>query len=633
MTNHETEEGFSGKWYAHPPMRNALISGMLTGVAFALAHLEMIPSWAEVSIYVAAILLGGYHWCKEGLEELIDARAIGIEILMMAATVGSAILGMWDEAAFLVFLYASAEGLEEYTYARTRNSIRALLDLAPKEACIQRNGREERVPADQLQVGDVFVARPGESIATDGIILRGQSALNEAPVTGESMPVDKGEGMKVFAGTINQQGALEIKVTASFKDNTLSRMIHLVEEAQEQKGKTQAFIEKFGRRYSPLVLLSSVGMIVVPLLLKMPIEEWATRAVVLLVAAAPCALVMSTPVAIAAGIGIAGKRGVLIKGGMHLESLGKVKVVAFDKTGTLTEGRPVVTDVLALDGMRSRVLQLAYSVERLSEHPLAKAIVQKAEEENVVSFDVDGFTAVTGLGATGTSNGSAVIVGKQELFKTGSDNSQITRSADDLRSQGKTVVYVGTETRVLGLIAVRDKIRTQSAVVIDQLHKLGIKVAMLTGDNEVVAEAIARELKIDEVKADLKPEDKVAAIAELEKRFGRVAMVGDGINDSPALARASIGIAMGVAGTDAAIEAADVALMADDLSRIPYALQLGKRSRIISSQNITFSLLILGVLIPSALIGIMSVAVAVFAHETSELLAVANGLRVAKGGR
>jgi len=404
----------------------------------------------------------------------------------------------------------------------------------------------------------------------------------------------------------------------------------MVEEAQERKSKAQAFIEKFGRRYSPLVLLSSAALIAVPLILGKPLGEWATRAVVLLVAAAPCALVMSTPVAIATGIGIAGKRGVLIKGGMHLETLGKVKVVAFDKTGTLTEGKPVVTDVFSVDGIEPRVLQLAYSVEKFSEHPLAKAIVRKAEEENVMPLGVDGFTAVAGQGARATSAEGVISVGKREMFEISSDHS-LTRRADELRSQGKTVVFIGTETNILGLIAIRDEIRPQSAVVIDQLHKMGIKVAMLTGDSAVVANAIARELKIDEVKANLKPEDKVAAIAELERKYGFVAMVGDGINDAPALARASIGMAMGVAGTDAAIEAADVALMADDLTKITYALRLGKRSRAISDQNIVFSLLILGVLIPSALIGVMSVAVAVFAHETSELLAVANGLRVAKG--
>jgi Zn2+/Cd2+-exporting ATPase len=631
VKDYKADEGFSGRWYAHPPMRNALIAGMLTGISFALAYLGIIPAWAEVLTYIVAIALGGYHWSKEAFEELIEEKTVSIEMLMLAATVGSAILGMWDEAAFLVVLYAAAEGLEEYTYARTRHSIRALLNLAPRESRVVRNGREEKVYAEQLGIGEVFIVRPGESIATDGIILRGHSSLNEAPVTGESMPVEKIEGMKVFAGTINQEGALEIKVTASFKDNTLSRMIHMVEEAQEQKGKTQAFIEGFGRRYSPLVLLSSIAMVVVPFILKMPLEEWATRAVVLLVAAAPCALVMSTPVAIAAGIGVAGKRGVLIKGGMHLESLGRVKVVAFDKTGTLTEGRPVVTDIVAVDGVRSKVLQMAYSVERLSEHPLAKAIAQKAEEENVLPFEVDGFTAVTGLGATGTFAGGAVLVGKQEMFNTDSDNSLLTRSADELRLQGKTVVFVGTETGIVGLIAIRDKIRSQSATVIDQLHTMGITVAMLTGDSNIVAGAIAQELRVDEVKADLKPEDKVAAIAELEHRHGCVAMVGDGINDSPALARASIGIAMGVAGTDAAVEAADVALMADDLLKIPYALRLGSRSRRISRQNIAFSLFILGVLIPSALAGIMSVAIAVVVHETAELLAVANGLRVAKG--
>lgn len=625
------EEIFEGKWYAHPPLRNALIAGFITGIAFALAHIDMvIPRFVEIALYVIAILLGGYHWGREGIEELIGEKKIGIEILMMGATVGSAILGMWDEAAFLVFLYGSAEGLEEYTFARTRASIKKLLDLAPKEARVIRNGREVVIPAEELVLGDIFIVRPGEAIPTDGVIVRGSSSVNEAPITGESIPVEKREGMKVFAATINQEGVLEIRAIATFKDNTLAKMVHLVEEAQEQKSKTQLFIETFGSRYSPLVLLCSLLLAFIPLLFGSSLAEWATRAVVLLVAAAPCALVMSTPVAIAAGIGIAGRSGVLIKGGIHLENLGKIKAIAFDKTGTLTKGKPVVTDVLPLNGDEYKVMTLAYGVERFSEHPLAQAIVRRAEELNIQSSEATQFSALVGSGAKAKIGNETVYVGRPELFEElGLD----IRSIADiwrLTEEGKTVILVGTEEKVSGIIAVRDEIRPQAKEVIDQLHRMGVKIVMLTGDNETTAKAIAKELGIDEVKANLKPEDKIRAIEELEKRYGTVAMVGDGINDAPALARATVGIAMGVAGTDAAIEAADTALMADDLTKVVYAINLGKRARGISTQNIAFSILILAVLIPSALIGIMTVAIAVFFHEISELLAVANGLRVAR---
>lgn len=625
------EEIFEGKWYTHPPMRNALIAGLLTGIAFAFAHLGFIPSIIEISIYVVAIILGGYHWSREGIEELIEEKEIGIEILMMAATIGSAILGMWDEAAFLVFLYGAAEGLEEYTYAKTRASIRKLLDLAPKEAQLLKNGKEVIIPSEELRVGDIFIVRPGESIPTDGVIIKGRSSINEAPVTGEAIPIEKKEGMKVFAATINQEGALEIKATATFEDNTLSKIVHLVEEAREQKGKAQLFIEKFGRKYSPLVLLSALLLIVVPPLFGVPISYFATRAVVLLVAAAPCALVMSTPVAIAAGIGRAGRSGVLIKGGIHLENLGKIKAVAFDKTGTLTKGKPVVTDVVPLNSNESEILNLAYNVERYSEHPLAKAIVEKAEEGGIKNLEVTNFSAIAGYGTRAKIGGKTIYVGKQGLFKRFGQDSQSLQQVESLRNEGKTVVLIGTEESMEGLIATRDEIRPQAKEVIENLHSMGIKVIMLTGDNEVTARAIAKELGIDEVKADLRPENKIESIKELEYKYGVVAMVGDGINDAPALAKATVGVAMGTAGTDAAIEAADIALMADDLAKLLYAINLGKRAKGISTQNIVFSLLLLAVLIPSALIGIMSVAIAVFLHEGSELLAVANGLRVARG--
>lgn len=631
MKRTDRDEIFEGKWYTHPPMRNALTAGGITGIAFGLAHSDLLHPNVEVGLYIVAIILGGYHWIREGIEELIEEREIGIEILMLAATVGSAILGMWDEAAFLVFLYGAAEGLEEYTYARTRASIRKLLDLAPKGARILQDGQEKIIPAEQIAAGDTLIVKPGESIPTDGIIIEGNSSINEAPVTGESIPVEKRAGIKVFAATINQEGALRIRATASFADNTLAKMVHLVEEAQEQKSNTQLFIDRFGRRYSPVVLVSSLLLVIVPPLLGVPVSEWATRAVVLLVAAAPCALVMSTPVAIAAGIGRAGRSGVLIKGGVHLENLGKIKVVAFDKTGTLTKGKPVVTDVIPVNGDSTSVLALAQSVERFSEHPLAQAIVEKAKEMGAEGIKVTEFSALVGAGAKARVGDNVVYVGKPDLFAELGLNPDRLPDIERLTNEGKTVILVGTSESIAGVIALRDEARDTAKRVIDELHALGIKVAMLTGDNKVTARAIAKQLGVDDVRANLKPEDKIKAIEKLEKEYGPVAMVGDGINDAPALARATVGIAMGIAGSDAAIEAADTALMADDLSKVVYAISLGKRSKAISSQNIVFSLLVLAVLIPSALVGIMTVAIAVFFHEASELLAVLNGLRVGRG--
>lgn len=626
----ENEEIFEGKWYKYPLIRNAIISGLITVSTYILARLSLIPFYLEVGLFLIAILIGGYYWSKEGIEELFEERIIGIEILMMAATIGSALLGIWEEAAFLVFLYSAAEGLEHYTYARTRSSIRALLDLAPKEARVIVNGKEKTVPVKDLKVGDLFVVRPGEAIPTDGAIVKGKSSIDEAPVTGESMPVEKNEGMRVFAGTINKEGALEIEAATSFEDNTLSKIIHLVEEAQEEKGKAQLFIENFGNKYSPLVLLSAVLLVIGSPLLTGGFSEWAVRAVVLLVAAAPCALVMSTPVAIAAGITRAGKNGALIKGGIHLEELGKIKAIAFDKTGTLTKGKPVVTDILPLKGDENYVLRLAYNVERLSEHPLAQAIVEKAKEVNIETLEVENFICLIGSGVSANIEGRKIYAGKPEFFEDRGILISEKTKVEKLRSEGKTVIFVGTTESIEGIIGIRDEVRPNAAEVVNSLHKMRIKVIMLTGDNETVAGVISKELNIDEFKANLKPDEKTKAIEELKRKYGAVAMVGDGVNDAPALAKATIGIAMGAAGTDAAIEAADVALMADDLTKISYAIDVGKKTRKISRQNIAFSLLILAVLIPSALIGILSVAGAVFFHESSEILAVMNGLRVAK---
>jgi Cd2+/Zn2+-exporting ATPase len=624
-------DGFDGPWWRYPPLRNALLAGLIAGAGFVLARLHLIPERIENVFYWLAIPLGGWHWAREGIEELFEEKEVGIEILMLAATAGSGVLGLWDEAAALVFLYGAAEGTEEYTYARTRASIRALLDLAPNEARVVRDGAEISVPAETLKPGDVFVVRPGEALPTDGVIRSGQSSLDESPVTGESVPVDKQPGMRVFAASINKQGALTIEATATFADNTLSKIIHLVEEAQERKGKAQQWIERFGRRYSPAVLAASALLLVTPWLFGWSVAEWSVRAVVLLVAAAPCALIMSTPVAMAAGIGAAGKHGILIKGGVHLEHLGVIRAVAFDKTGTLTHGEPIVTDVIALDGTEQQLLSIAAALEHFSEHPLARAIIARARADHIVAPPAEAFEALTGAGAKGTIGGTVWYIGNPDLFqRLGVDFKSAQARIAALQEDGKTVVLVGNSAHLLGLIALQDRLRADASATIASLHALGLRTAMLTGDNARTAHAVARRLGIDDVRAGLKPDEKVAAIQQLQKQYGAVLMVGDGVNDAPALAAATCGVAMGAAGTDAAIEAADIALMADDLAKVIEALRLGKKARRVSAQNIVFSLLVLAAMIPLALIGAIGIAVTVLVHEGSELLAVANGLRAGR---
>jgi heavy metal translocating P-type ATPase len=631
MTHDKPEEGFHGPWWKYPPLRSALVAGVIAGLGFVLAHAGLLTEQYENWFYWIAIPMGGWHWVHEGIEGLVREREVGIDVLMIAATLGAALLGLWDEAAALVVLYGAAEGTEEYTYARTRHAIRALLDLAPKEARLLRDGQEITVPAETLKPGDVFRVRPGEAIPTDGVILRGQSSLDESPVTGESIPVDKGPQMKVFAASINRQGALDIQATAAFADNTLSKIIHLVEEAQERKGRAQQWIERFGRRYSPAVLSASALLATVPWVLGLPAGEWAARAVVLLVAAAPCALVMSTPVAMAAAIGAAGRQGILIKGGVHLEHLGAIRVVAFDKTGTLTRGEPQVTDVIALAGAERELLSLAAGLEQFSEHPLARAIMDHARALGIEIPAVDRFEALAGAGARAVLDGRAYFIGNAQLLQQqGANVAAIAPQIEALQQQGKTVVLVGGDGTVLGLIALRDRVRDGAKDVVRRLHSLGVRVVMLTGDNRITAEAVARELGIDEARAALKPEDKVRAVGELTRRYGPVLMVGDGVNDAPALAAATCGVAMGVAGSDAAIESADVALMADDLAKVETALAFGRKSRGVRLQNIAFSVLVLALLIPAAVSGWMNVAFAVVVHEVSELLAVANGLRAGR---
>ncbi len=626
----EMEEALSRRWYQFSPIRNALIAGALTTALFLTSFLISLPWYVTVPGYIIGAVLGGYSWFIEGVEEMVKERHVNINILMAFATLASAVLGLWEEAAFLSFLYGAAEGIEEYTYAKTRGSIRKLLDLVPKEATLLSGSEERRVLATELQVGDVFLVRPGESIPTDGEVVRGVSSVDESPVTGESVPVTKAEGERVFAATMNKEGALEVRATARFSECSVSKTIHMVEEAQEQKGRAQQFIERFGNVYSPSILTFALVLILVPLLFGLSVQEWTTRAVVFIIAAAPCALVMSTPVSIAAAIGKTGRRGVLIKGGVHVENLGKVRAVAFDKTGTLTRGRLMVTDIVGLARGQEEVLHLAHCVERCSEHPIACAINERGASCPLDPQPALEFQAIVGLGAQARIEGELVLVGQPEMFEhvIGTASESVQR----LRAEGKTAVLVGTAQEVFGIIALQDEPRPGADAVIEELHRMGVRTVMLTGDHQLTAEAMARRLGITEVRAELRPEDKIAAIRDLKAQYGTVAMIGDGINDAPALAEASVGIAMGAAGTDAAIEAADVALMADDLSRVPYALSIGRRSNHRGRQNIAFALTVLAVMIPAALLGVLSVAVAVLLHEASELIAVANGLRMGRKG-
>ncbi len=624
------DDGFTGPWWRYPPLRNALLAGVIALTAWLLMLAGVIDTALETALYWIAIPLGGYIWAREGLEELFVEHEVGISLLMIAATTGSGILGLWEEAAALVVLYGAAEGIEEFTFARTRTAIRALLELAPKEARVLRDGTEVTVAAETLTPGDQFMVRPGESLPADGIIVKGESSLDESPVTGESMPVDKGPEDKVFAASINGQGALTIEVTAGLADNTLSRIIHLVEEAQDQKGRAQQWMERFGRRYSPAVLATSALFLLIPWLGFGDSAVWAERAVILLVAAAPCALVISLPIAMAAGIAGAGKRGILIKGGAHLEHLGVIHTIAFDKTGTLTHGKPRVTDVIVFNGDESTLLSVAAGLESSSGHPLARAIVDHVADRGIAALQPEGFLSLTGSGAQAEINGVIRYIGKPGLFRDmGLSLDTIESSLNELQSAAKTVVLVGSQTEVQGLIALQDTLRDNVQDVIARLHAMHIRTIMLTGDNRRTAERVAAQLGIDDVRADLKPEDKVNAVSALLDD-GPVLMVGDGVNDAPALAAATCGVAMGAAGTDAAIEAADIALMADDLGKLEEALLLGRKARKVSLQNIVFAILVLVVLIPAGVGGFISIAVAVLVHEASELLAVANGLRAGK---
>jgi Cd2+/Zn2+-exporting ATPase len=629
---------------------------------------------AEV-LYFAGAVISGEQILRNGYYSA-RTRSLDIDLLMSLGILGAltASVGFGEalylEAGMLAVLFSVAELMEEYAMDRARSSLRELVDLSPTTATVRRDGEEVTVPVEQLHVGDHVIVRPGDRIPADGMVFEGESAVNQAPITGESVPVDKTDGDEVYAGTINEEGYLEVEVTAAAEDSTLARIVELVEDAQRDKTDHERFVDRFAGQYTPVVVTLAVLITVVPpLLIDSAVSlslagqslvftgEWATwfkRGLALLVLSCPCALVISTPVSVVSGITSAAKNGVLIKGGTHLESVGTVGAVAFDKTGTLTHGELTVTDIVPAEGeSRESVLAVATSLEARSEHPIAEAIVETAEAEGVDSGTVSGFESLTGKGVRADVDGETYFVGKPALFEelgvsfdshVASDGGVAVEASDStggstvggetvksLQSEGKTVVLVGTEERLVGVVAVADEIRPEAKRVIERLHDLGVdRVVMLTGDNEVTARAVGEAAGVDEVRAELLPEDKAEAVAALNAEYGGVMMIGDGVNDAPALATATVGVAMGAAGTDTAVESADVALMADDLSKLPYLYALSGRANGVIRQNIWASIGVKALLALGVPFGLVNVAVAVVVGDMGMSLGVTtNALRLA----
>jgi Cd2+/Zn2+-exporting ATPase len=611
-------------------LRFVAASGLALGVglAYQLVDFPIIPSWTP---FAASIALGVVPLARRALTS-IRARALDINVLMLVAVAGAIALGEWSEAASVVFLFAVAQWLESRAMERARGAIRALMELAPAEAVVRRNDTHVKIPVDDVLVGDVVLVRPGEKIPLDGRVSAGASHVNQAPVTGESLPVEKTPGTEVFAGTINGRGALDIEVTRLRRDSTLARIIHLVERAQAQRAPTQTFVDRFARVYTPAILSVAVAITLVPpLFFGGAWSDWIYRSLVLLVISCPCALVISTPVSIVSALAAAARKGVLIKGGARLERLAAVKCIAFDKTGTLTKGRLRVEDIVPLNGVApSEILAMAASLESHSEHPIGRAILERAAESGIDVIRPERFEALPGLGAEGLVGDARVIVGSHRLFEERQMCSAETeRALDGFARDGISTVIVGANGQTLGVIGVSDEPREAARGAMEMLRAQGIDhLAALTGDHQPAAQALGRTLGLDTVRADLLPEDKVSAVRELRARYGALAMVGDGVNDAPALATADVGIAMGAAGADAALETADVALMSDELVKIPYAIRLSRATSRNIRMNIAFSLVLKAAFLGMAVAGTATLWMAVVADTGASLIVVANALRL-----
>ena len=653
------------------PQRLQAILTVVTFVAMMggwLAERAAAPQWLTTTLFVVAYVAGGVFGLKGGIESL-RARAIDIDLLMILAALGAAIVGEPFEGAMLLFLFSLSNTLQDFALDRTRNAIRALMKLRPTQAEVYRGDRLVTLPIEQVRVGDRMRVRPGDRIPLDGVVRSGSGSVDQASLTGESLPVYKQKGDPCFAGTINQDGSLEIGVTKLAKDSTIARLIQMVEEAQSQKAETQRFIDRFEQYYALGVIVLTALVAVVPVLfMNTPFADSFYTAMTVMVAASPCAIVISTPATVLSAIGNGARRGVLFKGGIHVENAATVKVIAFDKTGTLTVGKPEVTTirpfesqaelnartqgrqdaieeplrlgVLALNS--DDLLRLAAAVEAHSQHPLARAIVARAEKDGVAIPEITHFQSVAGLGVRATVHDPAlgpidIHIGSPRYFATFESNhhlAQVTAIVNELEDEGQTSVIVaqvttGLAVRFLGIIGLADALRPDAPDVVRELKAAGVeRVVMLTGDNRRVADRIAATVGVDEAFADLLPEDKVSAVRRLREQYGAVAMVGDGVNDAPALAAATLGIAMGAAGSDVALETADIVLMADDLKNIPYVIRLSRATRRTLIVNLGFALFMIGLMLVAIFVRDLPLPLAVIGHEGGTVLVSLNGLRL-----
>ncbi|MEJ7762864.1 MAG: heavy metal translocating P-type ATPase [Thermomicrobiales bacterium] len=616
------------RWWRSRRVIETSFAAVLWLVGFGLERAGA-PLAASAIPFLAAMVLAGYPVARAGWYS-VKVRRADMNLLMTIAAVGAVAIGRWDEGSSVLILFAIGLTLQNLTLERTRRAIQALVTLTPAEATVTREGNEQRVPVAQVAVGELVLVRPGERVPVDGVVEAGRSSVDQATITGESIPVDVGPDGPVFAGSINGDGALDVRTTKLANDTTLARIIHLVEEAQASRAPAQAFVDRFAAVYTPIVIVAAILIATAVPLVVGDFRDWVFKALVLLVVACPCALVISTPVALVAAIGSASRRGVLFKGGAAIEALAAVRAVAFDKTGTLTAGKPAVTNVLPT-GRRTaeEVLARAAAVERLASHPLARAIVEAARAGDLALPNATEARSMPGRGARATVDGEVVLVGSRRLFDTvPSDIGQLLL-ADE--RDGKTAILVGTSLGIEGIISVADPLREQSPNVVRSLTKLGLRVVMLTGDNRHTAARIGGLAGVTDVRADLLPEDKVTAVQALQGEMA-VAMVGDGVNDAPALATANVGIAMGVGGTDAAIEAADVALIGDDLAQVPVAVRLARKTMAIIRQNIAASLLVKAVFLALIFLGVTNLWLAVLADTGMALLVTFNSLRLLRAG-
>jgi len=621
--------GFVVHWAMHTSFLDALGGGH--------GEEEHVFPLAVIVLYAGAVTAGGWYVAPRALSAARRLRP-DMNLLMIVAVIGAVAIGEWFEAGAVAFLFAVALLLEHWSVGRARRAITALMDLSPATAryVCPRDGDIVESPVEQVPVGATVLVRPGEKIPLDGVVTKGASSVNQAPITGESSPVPKGVGDEVFAGTINGEGALEFETTKPANDTTLARIIHMVESARSRRAPSEQWVDGFARYYTPAMMMLALAVAAVPpLLLAGAWSEWLYRGLVILVIACPCALVISTPVSVVSGLTAAARNGVLVKGGMYLEAAGRLRALALDKTGTLTYGHPEVQEIVPLNGhTREEVLERAAALEGESEHPLARAILRKAEAEGAVIRRAEGFRAIQGKGAEAEIDGRRFWIGSHRLMhEKGQETPAVHEAAERLEDAGHTVIAVGNDDHVCGLISIADAVRDGAREALQAIKALGVRrILMLTGDNEGTAEAVAEEAGVDEYRAELLPDDKVEAVSALAKEHGHVAMIGDGINDAPAMAAATFGIAMGAIGTDVAIETADIALMSDDLSKVPWLIRHSRRTLAVIKQNIAFALGLKLLFILLALFGVASLWMAIAADTGASLLVIFNGLRLL-GGR